>query len=210
MQIKLNKKNLITVIFAVVAVILIWQFGYLDITGNTAIVAGDSGDLSITKSKTSLSFVAERPNPVGILISEQKKHYLAHEKKQNIKLVVSKNQDKLSEQTISFDQIALNGYGTIKFEPARRSLGDKIAVEFRAGASEGVSGVFLSNKPEGGYLAPRIIYREYFKEVLQEIKEKERRSPKFYYSYLTIIWVVISLLVFLMIFDFKPSGRAQK
>ncbi|MCX6808597.1 MAG: hypothetical protein NTW50_02935 [Candidatus Berkelbacteria bacterium] len=191
------------------------RYAHFDITGNTPIASeGDSKDLSVSGGKSAFSFVADRPNPVGILISEHKKIYLENEKNQNISLSIFSEADKnsalLQEKTISFADINLNGYNVVSFDQIRNVEGQKIKIMFQSGTSDGPAEVFLYNKANGGYLAPRIIYREYVNDFIKESKDSFVRDKKFAYLYFTFIGLTSLALLFLICFDISPAQSEKK
>lgn len=209
LKLKLNKKNLAIVILVALILLLIWRFGYLDVTGDTPIIAGDFSDLTTKEGVSSFSFVADRPNPVGIIVAAQKPLYLPQEKNQNIKLVINKESNNQAESVISqeidFSVIPNNGYLVTEFTPIQQSTGTKFKVVFESNNFLEKSGVYLYPKGHDQFLAPRIIYREYFRDVAREISHKFKQDHCFTLVYLTIICFFILLISSLYVFDFSKE-----
>lgn len=216
---KLNKIKLVTVVSILLVLIAIYNFGYFNFVGYDGVEITPIKTENLTKqgAETSFKFNASREKISGVVLDFYRLFFLKGEDARSIEFEIScfdkNDQLQIYKQTIPESKIVSESR-VFSFDPISCKMNSEVKVAVRSFADvDPAGGFFVKNKDTDPDMiknnGPKIIYRQYFKDLGLEFSNRMDFDKKFKELYTLSIYFLVIIIILLSIISEKNDKRKK-
>ena len=212
---KLNKTAIFYLLAFVIVILLTYFFFSFDfVAGNLSTSSGQNGDLRKKGEVVSFSFVAKADQISGIILYSVKPFYVVGEKEKRIELSLNCG-DKTASRDILLSDLAIAGFQEIALPPIFGCLDRSVDVEIKSLDDLGDNidlRIDNQDRVPGEVIdtAPRVIYHQTARGLLDSCWRELLRDNKFSKIYLAIISVVLLFCLLLVMIDISQERKSRR